>query len=236
MSTRAVAAAAGVKVPTIYRQFGDKSGLLDAVTALVMRNYLRDKRKAMADRTDPIVDLRHGWDAHVDFGLSNPGCYSLIYGRPHPGKMSSAATETIAILRQAVGQLGAQGRLRMSVEPSTRLLHAAAVGFALAQISVAVDERDRRFSVIARENALWSIMNDDPKPSSLPDLSGRAVALREALRGRTDAPMTSAEGEMLAEWLDRLADRIPGRDDGACSPTTSSDERRSEDRTPREGQ
>ena len=31
VSTRAVAAAAGVQPPTIYRQFGDKDGLLDAL-------------------------------------------------------------------------------------------------------------------------------------------------------------------------------------------------------------
>ena len=38
VSTRAVAAAAGVQPPTIYRQFGDKDGLLDAVAGLSFRH------------------------------------------------------------------------------------------------------------------------------------------------------------------------------------------------------
>ena len=48
VSTRAVAAAAGVQPPTIYRQFGDKDGLLDAVAGFVLRGLHREE--ADADR------------------------------------------------------------------------------------------------------------------------------------------------------------------------------------------
>ena len=41
-------------------------------------------------------------------------------------------------------------------------------------------------------------------PSGLP---GRAVALREALLGDPDGALTPTEKAMMAEWLDRLADR-----------------------------
>jgi AcrR family transcriptional regulator len=41
LTTRAVSAAAGVQAPTIYRLFGDKSGLLDAVAELGFAAYLR---------------------------------------------------------------------------------------------------------------------------------------------------------------------------------------------------
>jgi len=213
VSTRAVAAAADVNVPTIYREFGDMDGLLDVVTAFVLRKYLRDKRKAVSTPSDPVVDLRRGWDVHVDFGLSQPDCYTLIYGRPNPGKVGSAATETIAILRQVLNQLGLEGRLRMSVERATRLLHAAAVGFVLTQIAMAPEERDQELSLIARESALRSIMNDNPEAASFSGLPGRAVALREVLRGHPDVPMTSVEGALLAEWLDRLADQMPSSND-----------------------
>ncbi len=39
VSTRAVAAAAGVQPPAIYRQFGDKDGLLDATARFVLGGY-----------------------------------------------------------------------------------------------------------------------------------------------------------------------------------------------------
>ena len=82
VTTRAVATAAGVQPPTIYRLFGDKVGLLDAVTEHGFRAYLADKGVASAD---PVADLRSGWDLHVGFGLANPGLYALMYGDPGPG-------------------------------------------------------------------------------------------------------------------------------------------------------
>ena len=41
VSTRAVSAAAGVQAPTIYRIFGDKRGLLDAVASHGLAAYLK---------------------------------------------------------------------------------------------------------------------------------------------------------------------------------------------------
>src|ERR1700751_1048628 len=90
VSTRAVAAAAGVQPPTIYRQFGDKQGLLDAVTGYMLQSYLQNKRQA--EVTDaPVQDLRNSWDLHVDFGLTHPDCYILAYVQPRPGRMPPLA-------------------------------------------------------------------------------------------------------------------------------------------------
>src|ERR1700761_2720557 len=85
VSTRAVAAAAGIQPPTLYRQFGDKDGLLDAVTSFVLREYLADKRRLLAESGDPVTDLRGLWDQHVEFGFTRPDCYQLTYGRGRPG-------------------------------------------------------------------------------------------------------------------------------------------------------
>ena len=57
VTTRAVAEAAGVQAPTIYRLFGDKDGLLDAVAEHVLAVYVADKAVA-ADSGDPIAVLR----------------------------------------------------------------------------------------------------------------------------------------------------------------------------------
>ncbi|MBQ1012875.1 TetR/AcrR family transcriptional regulator, partial [Micromonospora sp. M51] len=46
VTTRAVAQAAGVQAPTIYRLFGDKDGLIDAVAEHVMASYVSGKSVA----------------------------------------------------------------------------------------------------------------------------------------------------------------------------------------------
>src|SRR6266540_2531120 len=92
LSTRAVAAAAGVQTPTLYRLFADKDGLLDAVASFGFESYLAEKR-AFAPSEDPVDDLRRGWDVHVEFGLANPAIYTLMYGNVQPGRHPVAATE-----------------------------------------------------------------------------------------------------------------------------------------------
>jgi AcrR family transcriptional regulator len=207
VSTRAVAAAAGVQPPTIYRQFGDKQGLLDAVTGFVLQSYLQDKRRA-AVTDDPLQDFRESWDLHVNFGLTHPDCYILAYVQPRPGPMPSLARESFDILHQLIARIGDHGLLRMSVKRAVEFTHAAAMGLVLHQIRVAPDERDPQLSAIMRENAIAAIATEGSKRPAPSDLSGRAVALREALLTGADGALTPAEKTMMAEWLDRLADRV----------------------------
>ena len=207
ISTRAVAAAAGVQPPTLYRQFGDKDGLIDAVTNYVLQDYLAEKRLAATASDDPVADLRHMWDLHIDFGLTHPDCYVLAYGQTRPGKVASAANETRAILRGAIARIGDRGRLRMSVDRATNLFHSCGVGFVLTLITVPEANRDVELSSIAFENVRAGILSDArPKSTKSSQLSARAVALREAVRGADGLPLTPAEVGLLAEWLDRLAD------------------------------
>src|SRR3954447_461797 len=82
LTTRGVAEAAGVQAPTIYRLFGDKDGLIDAVAEHVMATYVAEKT-AVADAEaraegDPVVDLRSAWQMHVEFGLANAQLYVLL--------------------------------------------------------------------------------------------------------------------------------------------------------------
>jgi AcrR family transcriptional regulator len=206
VSTRAVAAAAGVQPPTIYRQFGDKQGLLDAVTGFVLRGYLQNKRGAVAT-DDPVQDLRDSWDLHIDFGLTHPDCYILAYVQPRPGSMPALARESLEILHGLIARIGERGLLRMSVKRAVEFAHAAAVGFVLSQIRVRPDERDPQLSAIMREYVIAAVAIQGSKRPAPSDLPGRAVALREALRGNADGGLTKGERTMMAEWLDRLADR-----------------------------
>src|ERR1041385_258771 len=78
VSTRQITERAGVRAPTLYHYFGSKQHLLDAVVSHGFKRFLRDRR-ASGDPTDPLDDVRAGWDAHVAFGLEFPGAYAHIY-------------------------------------------------------------------------------------------------------------------------------------------------------------
>jgi AcrR family transcriptional regulator len=205
VSTRAVAAAAGVQPPTIYRQFGDKDGLLDAVAGFVMQGYLEKKRRLTDASRDPAVELRDLWDLHAEFGVNQPACYVLTFGQARPGRTVPAAAETVELLTAVIARLGDAGRLRMSVERATTYFRSCGAGYILIQISTEPDKRDPKLSSIMFEDMMAAI-STDPTPKRPPELAGRAVALREALRDKKDLPLTAAERDLLAEWLNRLAD------------------------------
>ena len=82
VTTRAVADGAGVQAPTIYRLFGDKDGLLEAVAEHAMATFSAMKadavRAARDEATDPIEDLRTGWSMTIGFGLANPDLFVLL--------------------------------------------------------------------------------------------------------------------------------------------------------------
>ncbi|MEU7784392.1 TetR/AcrR family transcriptional regulator [Amycolatopsis sp. NPDC049159] len=202
LSTRAVSAAAGVQPPALYRLFGDKDGLLDAVAAYGFDEYLTSKR-ALGSTGDPVEDLRRGWDLHQEFGLSRPEFYVLMYGDARPGRTSPAAREAEGMLREIIERVAAAGRLRVSVERAARLVHATGMGVVLSLIATPEADRDRELSATARETVLSRILTDTAEPASS-GLPERAIALRAGLGGTT--ALTDAERVLLAEWLDRIAD------------------------------
>src|SRR5580704_7541648 len=69
VTTRSVALAAGVQAPAIYRLFGDKNGLLDAVVQHGFASYLARKPPVVGAVSDPVASLSAGWELHVGFGL-----------------------------------------------------------------------------------------------------------------------------------------------------------------------
>ncbi|MEQ0559555.1 TetR/AcrR family transcriptional regulator [Amycolatopsis sp. NEAU-NG30] len=202
LSTRAVSAAAGVQPPALYRLFGDKDGLLDAVAAYGFDEYLASKR-ALGSTGDAVEDLRRGWDLHIEFGLARPEFYVLMYGDARPGRTSPAAREAEAMLHGIVSRVAEAGRLRVSVDRAARLVHATGMGVVLALIATPEAERDLELSATARETVLARILTETAEPpgSSLPE---RAIALRAGL-GEASV-LTDAERVLLAEWLDRIAD------------------------------
>jgi AcrR family transcriptional regulator len=203
VSTRAVAAAAGVQAPVIYRQFADKNTLLDAVTRFVFDEYMAEKRRLSATSADPLHDLRRLWDLHVDFGLTNPQCYLLGYVDTEHRATAACGAESLVLLQKVVARLADQGRLRLSVDRATTLIHSAAMGAVLTLISASPPERDLLISRVLRDNTLATIVHDEPRiQTATAGVPARAIALRQTLD--ESRQLTMVERQLLDEWLIRL--------------------------------
>jgi AcrR family transcriptional regulator len=202
VSTRAVSAAAGVQAPTIYRLFGDKQGLLDAVVTRGFERYLAGKT-VREETDDPVADLRTGWDLHVGLALERPALYRLMYARPTGAGHSPAARAAFAVLAALIRRIAAAGRLRVGEDRAVGLVHAAGSGAALSLIAVPPAERDPGLSAAAREAVVVAITTDAAEvPASGPVAA--AVSLRAALDDVV--VLTDAERALLAEWLGKVAE------------------------------
>ncbi|MET7718314.1 helix-turn-helix domain-containing protein [Streptomyces sp. NPDC005407] len=200
VTTRAVAVAAGVQPPAIYRLFGDKDGLLEAVAEHGFTTFLATKH-VDPDPQDPIEDLRAGWDLAVEFGLASPALYTLMYS--DPGTATSAAFKAgMEILMGRIRRLAAGGWLRVDEELAATLIHATARGAVLTWLSLPEDRRNPALLTTLRESMVTAVTNQEPAVQDAGP-AGAARALRAALPEQTT--LSSAEQHLLREWLDRLA-------------------------------
>ncbi len=201
VTTRAVAQAAGVQAPTIYRLFEDKDGLLEAVAQHALAAYLAGMEFAEASG-DPVADLRSGWDTHVGFGLTNPALFGLLID-PSRGNGSRAAAAGLDILTTRVHQVAAAGRLRVPELRAVWLLQAAGTGAVLTVLSMPPEDRGPDLTDVMYETVTNSILTDPPPWAG----DGTTAA---AVTFRTVVPELSAlsptERALLTEWLDRAAD------------------------------
>jgi len=200
VTTRAVAQAAGVQAPTIYRLFGDKDGLIDAVAEHVMANHTADKA-AVAQRpgSDPLADLRTSWDTHIQFGLANAELYMLL-NTPGRSARSPATIAGIAVLRARLQRLAAAGLLRVDEQRALAVIHAAGAGTVLTLLSAPAHERDpgladAMFAAVAAALLTTTPATPDPTVSTV------AVTFMTVL---ADLPaLTDAERTLMAEWITR---------------------------------
>lgn len=209
VTTRAVADGAGVQAPTIYRLFGDKDGLLEAVAEHAMTTFAAAKadavRAARDERTDPVEDLRAGWSMTIGFGLANPDLFVLL-SDPERGRRSAAARAGIALLAERIQRVAEAGRLALPERRAVELVHAAGTGAVFAVLAAPVDERDPSLADDVLDAVLGRILvPSDPFPSA----AGTSAVTTAAITLRAVAPrldrLSAAERTMLAEWLDRIA-------------------------------
>jgi AcrR family transcriptional regulator len=198
VTTRGVAQAAGVQAPAIYRLFGDKEGLLDAVAEHVMATYVTEKSATVADG-DPLAGLRAGWDLHLDFGLANPTLFRLLTV-PGPGSRSPAAATGLEVLRSRVRRVAAAGRLRVGERRAVEIIHAAGTGTVLTLLAMSPQERDPQLADAMWDAVSRAILTDRPAYAETEPVAA-------AVTFRTVVPQLSmlsdAERALMAEWLDR---------------------------------
>ncbi|WP_223645329.1 TetR/AcrR family transcriptional regulator [Corallococcus sp. EGB] len=202
-TTRAVAAAAGVQAPTIYRLFGDKRGLLSAVVEHEMASYVA-KKSARKPHPDPLQELRIGWDTHVAFGLSHPGLVALMCSDLTPGGQTTpVVSDGNELLRRRVRNIALAGRLRVSEERALGLIASMANGSMLTLLRQPEGQRDPGLSVAAREAVMDAITND-AAPSANTDARAAASTLRASLDSLK--VLTKGERALLSELLARITD------------------------------
>ena len=203
VTTRGVAQAAGVQAPVIYRLFGDKDGLLDAVAEHVMAAHV--EAKAARDRAhqdeprDPVADLRAGWDMQIDFGLQNPALFARL-NLQGPGAHSPATAQGLDVLRARVHRVAAAGRLKVSEQRAVDLIRAAGSGAVLALLSMPGEARDVTLASTLYDAVAREFLTDAPAASHAGPVAA-AVAFRTvvpALEG-----LSTTERALMAEWLDR---------------------------------
>jgi AcrR family transcriptional regulator len=206
VTTRRVAERAGVQAPAIYRLFGDKDGLLEAVAEHVMSDYVAAKaavsQAAANDDVDPLDDLRAGWDTQISFGLDNPGIFRLL-SDPDRVRGSAAARAGRDVLGRRVRRVAAAGQLKVSEQRATDLIQAAGVGTIQTLLAAPFEDRDPDLPDAMFKAVLDQILADPQRASEQPNETTltAAVALR-AVAHELEA-LTTAERELVIEWLDR---------------------------------
>lgn len=206
VTTRRVAERAGVQAPTIYRLFGDKDGLLDAVAEHAMTRFAASKAEAVAaaatQDVDPVDDLRAGWGMTIDFWLANPDLF-VIMSDPARGQRSPATQAGVRLLADRVHRVARAGRLRTAEGRAVDLVHAAGTGAVVAILARPPAERDRGIADDMLSAVLGQILTDDVDSQGE---TSRLVARAVALRAHVDEarPLSPSERTLLREWLDRI--------------------------------
>ena len=208
VTTRAVASAAGVQAPVIYRLFGDKEGLVRAVATHSYAAFVATKESEHPS-DDPLDDLRRGWDLAVEFWLEHPALHTMLRGGEGADADAAVHEAGLRVLRERVDRLAAAGRLRITADLAVAVIRATADGAVVTTLATPADRRDpallRAMREAMREAMVAAVAVETSSPTDHgPDdgPAGAARALRARLSGRT--VLSEAEHLLLDEWLTRL--------------------------------
>ncbi|HLY33123.1 MAG TPA: TetR/AcrR family transcriptional regulator [Jatrophihabitantaceae bacterium] len=84
ISLRELAAAVGMRAPSLYHYFPSKNALYDAMYADGMQQF-NERLEASRPGRDAVATLRNRARSFVDAAVSDPARYELLFHRPVPG-------------------------------------------------------------------------------------------------------------------------------------------------------
>jgi hypothetical protein len=151
---------------------------------------------------DPVDDLRSAWSLAVDFGLSHPELFLLIYGEPHSEAMAAAVRGGNQRMLARIQRVAAAGRLRVEESLAATIMQASAPGAVLAWLDQPEQQHDPAFITAMRE-AMISAITTESSILPEPGRSSAARTLKASLPGQT--ALSAAENQLLLDWLDRLS-------------------------------
>ena len=205
VSTRAVAAAAGLQPPAIYRFFGDKEGLLEAVAEHGYAQFLESKRAQLDPAPqDPVEELRRGWDMVVEFGVSRPELFTVMNRATGRGPDTRTPRGPGDPPRPGA-PAGGRGVARVDEELAAQIIQATGQGAVTTWNSTPAERRNPALLTVLRESMIGAVTRAEPAiPAAESGPASAARALRAALPEDADA-LSEAERFLLREWLTRLA-------------------------------
>ncbi len=204
VTTRRVAEQAGVQPPAIYRLFGDKDGLLEAVAEHVRAAFASSKaaivEAALADNVDPLDDLHAGWQSQIDFGVANPALFRLL-SDPSRVARSPGAQSGKRVLEARVRRVAAAGRLRVNEPRAVGMIQAAGTGVIQTLLATPPEHHDPDLAEAMYDAVLTQILTDAP---DLPDGGPMATAVTFRAIAPELAMLSNAERTLLDDWLARV--------------------------------
>ncbi|MGG5175770.1 TetR family transcriptional regulator [Pseudarthrobacter sp. J1763] len=209
ISTRQITKLAGVTAPTLYHHFGDKEGLFDAVVTAGFEEYVAGERD-FEPSGEPLVDVRRMWDNHVQFGLTQPHLYLVMFGNIRPESRPSIVSDAESLLEEMLSKAAISGLINVPPREAARSMLAANVGTTLMLIAEPAEERNLELSTMTRDSMIFAISTEKARDAVAEDLGKSpvvvaAIALNAALQASRSDQLSSSELKLFLEWLHRIS-------------------------------
>lgn len=158
VTMRQLATALGVSAMTPYNYFKDKDEILAAVRAAAFTRFAEKLEAAFAATPDPLAASNRVGAAYVDFALSEPAAYRLLFDLSQPTEeqypaLAAAGARARATMTAHVRGLIAAGRLQGDPELIGHIfwaaLHGAIVLHMAGKLPASIDPATLRDAVMA---------------------------------------------------------------------------------------
>lgn len=108
VTLRSVAREVGISAPSIYGHFSDRDAIVEAVVSESLEQLHLAVADAVSAHPDPVEGLYAGCSAYVEFGISEPARYRVLFGWSRPkGQSPQSDTRGMAAFNTLVNNLDA---------------------------------------------------------------------------------------------------------------------------------